>query len=116
MNDVIAERPGDASPAAPHADAKAAVAPGSAPTLWLYTATTFVSALLLFSVQPMFAKMVLPVLGGSPSVWAVAMCFFQAALLAGYVYAHVLNRLLPAHLAPLVQLCLLGAAVVVLPI
>ena len=44
----------------------------------LFTATTFLSALLLFSVQPMFAKMVLPVLGGSPSVWAVAMCFFQA--------------------------------------
>ena len=51
--------------------------------LWSYTATTFLSALLLFSVQPMFAKMVLPVLGGSPSVWAVAIFFFQAALLVG---------------------------------
>ena len=39
--------------------------------MWTFTATTFLSALLLFSVQPMFAKMVLPVLGGSPSVWAV---------------------------------------------
>src|SRR6266849_5882607 len=58
--------------------------------LWSYTATTFLSALLLFSVQPMFAKMVLPVLGGSPSVWAVAIFFFQAALLAGYCYAHFL--------------------------
>ena len=46
--------------------------------LWAFTATTFLSALLLFSVQPMFAKMVLPVLGGSPSVWAVAIFFFQA--------------------------------------
>ena len=55
-----------------------------------YTATTFLSALLLFSVQPMFAKMVLPVLGGSPSVWAVAIFFFQAALLIGYCYAHLL--------------------------
>src|SRR5215213_4091616 len=58
--------------------------------LWSFTATTFLSALLLFSVQPMFAKMVLPVLGGSPSVWAVAVFFFQAALLAGYCYAHFL--------------------------
>ena len=58
--------------------------------LWSFTATTFLSALLLFSVQPMFAKMVLPVLGGSPSVWAVAVFFFQAALLAGYCYAHLL--------------------------
>ena len=49
-----------------------------------FTLTTFLSALLLFSIQPMFAKMVLPLLGGSPSVWAVALCFFQAALLAGY--------------------------------
>ena len=65
--------------------------------MWIYTLTTFLSALLLFSVQPMFAKMVLPVLGGSPSVWAVAMFFFQAALLAGYCYAHFLiNRTSPA--------------------
>jgi len=64
--------------------------------MWTYTLTTFLSALLLFSIQPMFAKMVLPVLGGSPSVWAVAMFFFQAALLAGYCYAHVLiNRASP---------------------
>ena len=58
--------------------------------LWTYTLTTFLSALLLFSIQPMFAKMVLPVLGGSPSVWAVAIFFFQGALLAGYCYAHYL--------------------------
>ncbi len=66
--------------------------------LWAYTATTFLSALLLFSVQPMFAKMVLPVLGGSPSVWAVAIFFFQAALLAGYCYAHLLIAKAPPAL------------------
>ena len=59
-----------------------AVLATDAGVMWTYTLTTFLSALLLFSVQPMFAKMVLPVLGGSPSVWAVAMFFFQAALLA----------------------------------
>ncbi|MEE8296955.1 MAG: hypothetical protein V3R26_03900, partial [Hyphomicrobium sp.] len=60
--------------------------------LGLFTATTFLSAFLLFAIQPLFAKMVLPVLGGSPSVWAVALCFFQAALLTGYCYAYLLMR------------------------
>ena len=73
-----------------------------------YTAAIFVSALLLFSVQPLFTKMVLPRLGGSPAVWSVAMVFFQSLLLAGYAYAHYLmrlrNRMVPvaAHLALLV--------------
>ena len=116
MNDVIADAPGDASPALPRVEPETAVAPGSAPTLWLYTATTFVSALLLFSVQPMFAKMVLPVLGGSPSVWAVAMCFFQAALLAGYVYAHLLIRFLPPRAGGFVHLSVFAVALVALPI
>src|SRR5438128_1947304 len=58
-----------------------------------YVSTAFLSALLLFSVQPMVAKMVLPKLGGSPGVWAVSMCFFQAALLLGYCYAFGLSRL-----------------------
>jgi len=51
----------------------------------LYAATIFMSALLLVLVQPMFTKMVLPQLGGAPQVWSVAMVFFQAALLAGYL-------------------------------
>src|SRR5260370_15073916 len=50
---------------------------------YFYAATLFVSALLLFSIQPMFAKMVLPQLGGAPAGWSVAMVFFQTALLAG---------------------------------
>ncbi len=84
--------------------------------LWAFTATTFVSALLLFSIQPMFAKMVLPVLGGSPSVWAVAMCFFQAALLAGYCYAHVLITYVPRALGGLIHLAVCLLAFVALPI
>src|ERR687885_2104401 len=55
----------------------------------LYSVTLFLSAALLFGVQPMFAKLVLPLLGGTPEVWTTAMLFFQAALLAGYLYAHV---------------------------
>jgi spermidine synthase len=54
----------------------------------LFTSTLFVSAFLLFLVQPMVAKMVLPMLGGSPMVWNTCMVFFQMALLVGYAYAH----------------------------
>src|SRR5260370_16377091 len=60
---------------------------------YFYAATLFVSALLLFSIQPMFAKMVLPQLGGAPAVGSVAMVFFQTALLAGYFFPHFLRRL-----------------------
>ncbi|MEQ1713445.1 MAG: hypothetical protein ABL908_18885, partial [Hyphomicrobium sp.] len=82
----------------------------------VFTLTTFLSALLLFSIQPMFAKMVLPVLGGSTSVWAVAMVFFQGALLAGYAYAHTLTRLVPARATGFVHLGLYLLAAIVLPI
>src|SRR5438309_765366 len=64
----------------------------------LYAATLFVSALLLFAVQPMFTKMILPRVGGAPAVWSVAMVFFQVALLVGYCHAHILTRMLrPLH-------------------
>ena len=55
-----------------------------------YAATMFLGGGLLFLVQPMVSKMILPHLGGSPSVWNTCMCFFQAVLLLGYAYAHVL--------------------------
>jgi hypothetical protein len=84
--------------------------------LWTFTVTTFLSALLLFSIQPMFAKMVLPVLGGSPSVWAVAMFFFQGALLVGYCYAHLLIRTVSLRTSGLIHLALCVIAFLVLPI
>ncbi|MEN3286964.1 MAG: hypothetical protein V7634_1264 [Bradyrhizobium sp.] len=84
--------------------------------LVVYTAAIFVSALLLFSVQPLFTKMVLPRLGGSPAVWSVAMVFFQALLLLGYAYAHLLmqirNRIVPV----VVHLALLVVAILTLPL
>jgi hypothetical protein len=58
----------------------------------LFAAAIFTSAFLLFWVQPLFAKMILPLLGGAPSVWATAMMFFQLVLLAGYGYAHLLTH------------------------
>ena len=82
----------------------------------LYATTLFVSALLLFAVQPMFTKIVLPLLGGSPSVWSVAIVTFQAALLGGYLYAHLLARLFEPRQAALVHLLVLAAAASALPI
>ena len=84
--------------------------------MWTFTATTFLSALLLFAIQPMFAKMVLPVLGGSPSVWSVSVFFFQAALLAGYLYAHLLINKAPPHLTGLIHLAVCLVAFICLPI
>jgi hypothetical protein len=89
---------------------------GERTTLMLFTATIFLSATLLFAVQPMFAKMVLPTLGGSPSVWAVSMCFFQAVLLAGYCYAHALNRFLSPRAALIVHIAVLSVATLALPV
>src|SRR6478752_1805564 len=59
----------------------------------ILTLIVFANAFLLFSVEPMFSKMVLPLLGGTPSVWNTCLVFFQAALLAGYGYAHALTRI-----------------------
>ncbi len=82
----------------------------------LFAVTLFSSALLLFAVQPMFTKMVLPMLGGAPSVWSVAMVFFQGALLIGYAYAHLLARTLSVAQSALVHLIVLAAAALTLPI
>ena len=84
--------------------------------LIVYTAAIFVSALLLFSVQPLFTKMVLPRLGGSPAVWSVAMVFFQSLLLAGYAYAHYLIRIPNRAVAGRIHLVLLVVALLSLPL
>ncbi len=90
--------------------------PAGAGVLALFAATTFLSAFLLFSIQPLFAKMVLPVLGGSSSVWAVALLFFQAALLAGYGYAHLLTRYVPFASSGFVHLGVAVLALLALPV
>ncbi len=95
-------------------DAAAAPIPTIAPLV--YAGTIFVSALLLFGVQPMFTKMVLPTLGGSPGVWSVAMVFFQALLLAGYLYAHLSARWLKPAQALVLHLLLCLAAFATLPL
>ena len=93
-----------------------AINPSANFVLGAYTLATFLSAVLLFSVQPMFAKMVLPVLGGSPSVWAVAIFFFQSALLVGYCYAHLLIAKAPPRLSGIIHLAVMVVALLALPI
>lgn len=82
----------------------------------VFAATLFLSALLLFAVQPMFTKMVLPKLGGAPAIWSVALVFFQASLLLGYAYAHWLTKYFPQRLGAFIHLALLGVAALTLPL
>jgi protein-L-isoaspartate O-methyltransferase len=81
-----------------------------------FIAAIFLSAALLFQIEPMFTKMVLPRLGGSPSVWSVAMVFFQTMLLAGYAYAHVLTRYAPGRMSFLIHLVVMALAAFTLPL
>ncbi|MGH7418662.1 MAG: hypothetical protein ACREKB_12900, partial [Candidatus Rokuibacteriota bacterium] len=84
--------------------------------LLLYALTLFVSATLLFVMQPMVGKMILPLLGGTPAVWSTCMVFFQAALLGGYAYAHAsTERLRPSRQA-LLHLVVLALPLAVLPL
>ena len=85
-------------------------------TLPLFAVTLFLSALLLFVVQPFFSKMVLPILGGAPAVWNTALMFFQGMLLAGYLYAHLLTRCLDIRMQSMVHVGLLALAFVSLPV
>ena len=82
----------------------------------LFAVAIFTSASLVFVVQPMVTKLVLPMLGGSPAVWNTAMVFFQAALLAGYLYAHLLQRIASIKLQVGIHLALLLLAALFLPL
>ena len=82
----------------------------------VYAITLVISAALLFSVQPMFSKMVLPLLGGTPQVWNTAMLFFQATLLAGYAYAHGTSRYLSIPVQASIHVALLLLCIVFLPL
>jgi hypothetical protein len=84
--------------------------------LAVFLAAIFTSAALLFLVQPMLAKMALPLLGGSPSVWNTCMVFFQALLLAGYGYSHLLTTRLKPRAQLIVHGVVMLIAVVSLPI
>jgi spermidine synthase len=81
-----------------------------------FAVTLFVSSLLCFLVQPMFGKMAVPLFGGAPAVWTTCVIFFQAALLAGYTYAHLLSSRLPPSWQAVLHTGLLAAAALSLPL
>lgn len=80
-----------------------------------FVCSVFLGALLIFLVQPMFAKMATPLLGGSPSVWNVSLVCFQAALLGGYAYAHLLARLKSIKVQIGIHGVLLASGLICLP-
>jgi SAM-dependent methyltransferase len=82
----------------------------------LYALTILVSAFLLFQVQPVIAKMILPWFGGSAAVWTTCLLFFQIVLLLGYLYAHFLFRYCSRHAQALIHVSLLLASLLVLPV
>src|SRR5580704_16196992 len=91
--------------------------PRSIPMLVIiFTISMFLSAALLFLVEPMLAKMLLPLLGGTPAVWNTCLVFFQAVLLAGYLYAHASMRWLGRRTQIAVHLAVVAAALLVLPL
>ncbi|WGJ16409.1 fused MFS/spermidine synthase [Methylocapsa sp. D3K7] len=81
-----------------------------------FTASLFLSAFLLFSVQPVVSRMLLPRLGGSPAVWNTCVCFFQVALLFGYGYAHFVARRLQPRAQLVLHALVLSSGLVVLPL
>jgi len=95
----------------PHADIERPVPPqGGAAVIAAYALTIFGSAFLLFQVQPLISKFILPWFGGSPAVWTAAMLFFQVTLFGGYLYAHLTSTYLKARGQFALHLVLLAAA------
>src|SRR6266566_7395342 len=84
--------------------------------LIVYATTIFLTASLLFVVEPMFAKMVLPLLGGSPAVWNTCVLFFQSMLLLGYLYAHLGPRLLGVRRHAIFHLVAVLLSLLALPV
>lgn len=82
----------------------------------VFALALFSSAGLIFVLQPLFARLVTPMLGGSPQVWNTSMAFFQAALLAGYLYAHLLARVKDVRVQAIVHVAVLAIAWLVLPV
>src|SRR5580698_7987220 len=81
-----------------------------------YACTIFLSAFLLFAVQPMIGKIILPWFGGSAAVWSTCLLFFQAALLAGYLYAHRSTQSLKPKWQAALHIALMAASLALLPI
>ena len=105
-NELSSARPQLA--AAKSAIAKSAVA--------VFAATLFCSALLMFLIQPMFAKLALPRLGGTAAVWSLALVFFQGILMLGYAYTHLLVKAFSLRTGVFIHMLVMASAVISLPI
>src|SRR5204863_7183675 len=81
-----------------------------------HAATIFLSSFLLFLLQPLIARLILPWFGGSASVWTTCMLFFQTLLLAGYAYAHAITTCLTPRRQAWLHVGLLAASLIFLPI
>src|SRR5215213_5562691 len=90
--------------------------PGKGSMMALFSATIFISAALLFLIEPMFAKFVLPTFGSTPSVWTGSMMFFQAALLASYFYVHATTSWLGPRRQAVLHLVVVLLPLLVLPV
>lgn len=101
------------NPGRPVPDSASPAADNTRLLVAVYIATTILSAFLLFLIQPVMARLTLPLLGGSPSVWALTMSFFQTALLLGYGYAHAARTLLTPRQG-IISHCILLALVFLL--
>ncbi len=84
--------------------------------MFAYALTIFIGAFLLFQVQPLIGKYILPWFGGAPGVWTTCMLFFQLLLLGGYAYAHLITTWLKPRTQAVVHLVLIAAALALLPI
>jgi hypothetical protein len=82
----------------------------------LFATTLFVSASLMFVLQPMFGKILLPLLGGSPAVWNTCMVFYQTILFLGYLYAHFLSKSQPQHKQILIHVAVIFISCIALPL
>ncbi|GJG86421.1 hypothetical protein tb265_16020 [Gemmatimonadetes bacterium T265] len=105
---VVTAPAATAHPATAHAATRA--------VLCVFVAATFANAALLFLVEPLFSKLVLPVLGGSSAVWTTCMLFYQGVLLAGYAYAHLGARWLGPRRHGALHLALVAASCAALPV
>jgi len=84
--------------------------------IWSFASTILLSAFLLFQVQPLISRYILPWFGGCPAVWTTCMLFFQTLLFGGYVYAHLLQRWLAPRGQVALHLAIVAAALLLLPI
>jgi hypothetical protein len=83
---------------------------------WPFGFAIFLGAWLVFQIQPLMSKLILPWFGGTPQVWTVCLLFFQTALFAGYVFAHLLERYCPQRLQAMIYVGLLAVAVLITPV